>query len=168
MKQKLIIVLFLWSLNMFSQDCTEEYSIINFLFDKRETHIFKYFIDLKGYEKYVDSTTSFDELYGNCIVNSETLPLKKIFNDDERKQIVALMKSNYSEKLKKRCLKRKISRTSNMYRKDIVFIAKPIIVNNKAILLIKRENEEIFLVLKKSEEKWYVVCQKYVYLTLED
>jgi len=73
------------------------------------------------------------------------------------------------EQINNNLLNKNIKLIKSENKKNVLWITKPLIFNDKAIIYLKRKNEESIVVLKKNnKKKWIMICQKYLYLSLDN
>ncbi|PZD79085.1 hypothetical protein [Mesonia sp. K7] len=166
------ILLFFVYFSSFSQEkaINEEHLLIDNFFKETETELYTEFVDFKGIKIFIDQPNIFENLYGQpCIEKNEKVSFERFFTKKEIDGIVDKI-SNFKtgENIIQTQLKN-VQLSSDIEHKNLVFITKPILVNNKAILYLKRRNEESILIFKKDiNESWQVICQKFLYLSIED
>jgi len=177
--------LIFWSFTLFSQENlidssneNETYKVINSLFSKNENEnivLSNCFLNYKGWANYFYNYDFFDSLYGHCIdeENKKILSLKDIMNENE----ITLLNSEVGkikpqEKIDENLLTEKIGLISNFKevneKSTIIYISKPIILKNKAILYFRTDNEEKIIVLRREVDGWNVLCNKFLFLRTQN
>lgn len=171
MKNYIVILLLVLGNICFSQKKTNENiaSILNDLF-KYEELIYQNYLDFKGLKIFIDQPLIFDQLYGQpCILKNTTVTFTDLINDEEYNFLSIQISKFNDEKINNTLLNDNIKLTKNESNQDILRITKPLIFNDKAIIYLKRKNEESIIILNKNQKKkWIVICQKYLYLSIDN
>lgn len=177
--------LIFWSFTVFSQENlmnssneNDTYEVINSLFSKNENEnivLSNCFLNYKGWANYFYNYDFFDSLYGHCIdeENKEILSLKDLMKENEITLLISKVGNiKPQEIIDENLLTKKIGLISNFKELDekstIIYISKPIILKNKAILYFRTDNEEKIIVLRRDIDGWNVLCNKFLFLRTQN
>jgi hypothetical protein len=166
----------------FEEISDAEYEVINDFFDRGNDEInetvyiyYKTYSD-KGWSIYF----TYEDL--NLITGNVGIPtaisdeeLKKLLPKDVLRKFYNGIYDLQSCKISKTKIKPKISNihlvksfdTRKDFKKDVIRISKPIIVNDLAIFRVIRPNEAPIFFLKRENNEWKVIYASYEWLILE-
>lgn len=172
MKNYIVILLLLVLGNIcFSQKKTDEdiSNVLNNIFKNGEL-ISQNYLDFKGLKIFIDQPLIFDKLYGQpCIWNNSKVGFDDLIDEKEYNFLSMKISMFNGEQINNNLLNKNIKLIKSENKKNVLWITKPLIFNDKAIIYLKRKNEESIVVLKKNnKKKWIMICQKYLYLSLDN
>lgn len=172
MKKYLIILIFILGNEGFSQHNVDKKDISNILNDlfKNEEFVYQNYLDFKGLKIFIDQPLILDQLYGQpCILDNSVVHFEELIDKEESFFLSDQISMFERQRIDANLLNKNIKLVDNEDHKNIIWITKPLVFNNKAIVYLKRNNEESIVVLKKNtEKKWIMICQKYLYLSIDN
>lgn len=171
MKNYISILLFLMGNICFSQNNADKNiaHILNDLFKKEEL-IYQNYLNFKGLKIFIDQPLFFEQLYGQpCILKNSIIVFESLINNEEYNDLSMQISMFKGERINSHLLNSNIKLTDNQNNQNTVWVTKPLIFNGKAILYLKRKNQESILIINKNEvNEWVVICQKYLYLSIDN
>lgn len=146
----------------------EDNSVLNELLVKQDsnTNVYKYFIPIKFLKSVVSNVDFINNLYGSCgSLDHNHFEFDKFIKDNKDKLLENIDLSSYT-KIKRAGLHNNLKLTSNHSEKGIVYMSKPIYLEDLIFVYFNSKDESKMLFLDKQTLK--LVCSKYLYLNLDN
>ncbi|WP_336066510.1 hypothetical protein [Mesoflavibacter sp. CH_XMU1404-2] len=148
----------------------EQYKIINDLFsnEKNKKELYTYTDYSKTWAFTLLNYESLKNLLGPpCTKDGLIVKWENIFSNKELKMLRDKIAHHKVMKLDNNKLSKNISLKKTIDDKTII-ISVPEIINNYSVVKISGNKGELIIVAKKVNNKWEIICRKWVYQVIDD